>query len=191
MFLVLSCSCLCPIHWSQVLSREWRCSWSSADRFSIWQRCFQWKLCSHRLKVLLQSHITMVIHGPVGHCTCTYLRLSRSYCFLMSLSSIRSERTWDCRLPTWKLASLNITVRCCYNTLQWSQLSITTLQITGNLTVCLSLFKLEQLECLCSKNIPAAPWSPIHCTIDSFISDPFHPKSKLHCTGGIITNQWI
>ena len=23
---------LCPIHWSQVLSWEWRCSWSSADR---------------------------------------------------------------------------------------------------------------------------------------------------------------
>ena len=29
---VSSCSCLCPIHWSQVLSWEWRCSWSSADR---------------------------------------------------------------------------------------------------------------------------------------------------------------
>ena len=26
------CNCLCPFHWSQVLSREWRCSWSSADR---------------------------------------------------------------------------------------------------------------------------------------------------------------
>ena len=25
-------SCLCSIHWSQTLSREWRCSWSSADR---------------------------------------------------------------------------------------------------------------------------------------------------------------
>ena len=32
MFLVSSCSCLCPIHWSQALSREWSCSWSSADR---------------------------------------------------------------------------------------------------------------------------------------------------------------
>ena len=32
MILVSSCSCLCPIHWSQVLSREWRCSWGSADR---------------------------------------------------------------------------------------------------------------------------------------------------------------
>ena len=32
MFLVWSCCCLCPIHWSQVLSWEWRCSWSSAAR---------------------------------------------------------------------------------------------------------------------------------------------------------------
>ena len=32
MYLVLSCSCLCTIYWSQVLSREWKCSWSSAER---------------------------------------------------------------------------------------------------------------------------------------------------------------
>ena len=30
--IVSSCSCLRSIHWSQVLSWEWRCSWSSADR---------------------------------------------------------------------------------------------------------------------------------------------------------------
>ena len=33
MILVSSSICLCPIYWSQVLSREWRCSWSSADRW--------------------------------------------------------------------------------------------------------------------------------------------------------------
>ena len=32
MFLVSSCSCLCLIYWNHVLSCEWRCSWSSADR---------------------------------------------------------------------------------------------------------------------------------------------------------------
>ena len=26
------CFCLCPIHWRQALSREWRCCGSSADR---------------------------------------------------------------------------------------------------------------------------------------------------------------
>ena len=36
-FFVSSCSCLCQIHWSQVLSWEWRCSWNSADR-----RCFNY-----------------------------------------------------------------------------------------------------------------------------------------------------
>ena len=30
MFLFPSCSCLCPIYWSKVLSREWRCNWCSA-----------------------------------------------------------------------------------------------------------------------------------------------------------------
>ena len=28
----LACSCLCPIHWIQLLSRKWECCWSSADR---------------------------------------------------------------------------------------------------------------------------------------------------------------
>ena len=40
--IVLSCSCLCPIHWNQVLSREWRCSWSSTDR-----------RCSNYIEVIL------------------------------------------------------------------------------------------------------------------------------------------
>ena len=29
--LVSFCSCHCPMHWSQALSPEWRCSWSSGD----------------------------------------------------------------------------------------------------------------------------------------------------------------
>ena len=32
MIIVSSCSCLCPTHWSQMSSPEWRCSWRSADR---------------------------------------------------------------------------------------------------------------------------------------------------------------
>ena len=41
MILVLSCSCLCPIHCSQVLSRGWGCSWSSAD---LTDQQFYWLL---------------------------------------------------------------------------------------------------------------------------------------------------
>ena len=36
MSVVPSCSCLCPIHLSQVLCREWRCSWSSTGSNYIW-----------------------------------------------------------------------------------------------------------------------------------------------------------
>ena len=35
-FLLSYCSCLCLIHWSQVLRREWRCRWSSVDRRLIY-----------------------------------------------------------------------------------------------------------------------------------------------------------
>ena len=37
MVVISSWICLCPIYWSRMLSREWRCSWSSADR-----RCFNY-----------------------------------------------------------------------------------------------------------------------------------------------------
>ena len=39
MFLVSSCSCLCAIYWNQVLSREWKRNWSSADR---WRSNYIW-----------------------------------------------------------------------------------------------------------------------------------------------------
>ena len=31
-YVLVNSSCLCPIHWSRALRREWRCSWSSANR---------------------------------------------------------------------------------------------------------------------------------------------------------------
>ena len=38
MFLVSCCSCLSLIHWSQMLSREWRCSWSRTDRQCVYRK---------------------------------------------------------------------------------------------------------------------------------------------------------
>ena len=54
MFLVSPCSCLRSIHWSQVLSWEWRCSWSSADR-----RC---------------SNYIWVINNFIAYWSVTYIR---------------------------------------------------------------------------------------------------------------------
>ena len=51
-FFVSSCSCLCPIYRSHALSREWRCSRSSADRLHLsgqqlysLLRCDLYKMC--------------------------------------------------------------------------------------------------------------------------------------------------
>ena len=54
MLLVSSCSCLHPIRWSQVLSWEWRCSWSSADR-----RC---------------SNFIWVINNSIAYKSAAYIR---------------------------------------------------------------------------------------------------------------------
>ena len=69
MFLILSCSCLCPIHWGQVLSREWRCSWSIADR-----RC---------------SNYIWVINNFIVYLVSSYFRgLTVMSCWLHGIKSI-------------------------------------------------------------------------------------------------------
>ena len=45
----LSCNYHCPIYWSQVLSQEWRCRWSSAvemrHKSFYWEHAFERVLC--------------------------------------------------------------------------------------------------------------------------------------------------
>ena len=91
MFLISSCSCLCLVHWSQVLSREWRCSWSSADRW-----------CSNYI---------WVINKYITHWGVTYIRglavnvLAVSYgwhnppsCVVLYASKCPSYGNWN---PLW------------------------------------------------------------------------------------------
>ena len=54
MFLLSSCSCLCPIYRSYVVCWQWRCSWSSADR-----RC---------------SNYIWVINNLISHKGAAYIR---------------------------------------------------------------------------------------------------------------------
>ena len=57
MILLLSCSGLSPIHWSQVLSWEWRCSWSSADsQFSV--DCIHSQDQQHPMRVIILKRWT-------------------------------------------------------------------------------------------------------------------------------------
>ena len=111
MFLVSFCICHCPIHCSQVLSRERRCSWSSADR-----RC---------------SNYIWVISNFIAYNGATYIRrltvllsrLSHRILFYVTLYikvmsySISDHWQLNClfnmfRLTTKKTAQLHITGPC-------------------------------------------------------------------------------
>ena len=76
MFLVSSCSCLCPIQRSQVSSREWRCSWSSADR-----RC---------------SNYIWVIDNFIAYWGATYIR-ELTVVFMRNHQPIR-HCWWFCKI---------------------------------------------------------------------------------------------
>ena len=62
MFLVSSCSCLCPLHWSQLYSRERRCSRSSAD--GRWSD-YIWSTILLLLRCLYFYGFTVCIYSPI------------------------------------------------------------------------------------------------------------------------------
>ena len=105
MFLVSSCSCLCSIQWSQVLSREWRCSWSSADR-----RCsnYIWvidNLITHQGAAYIRDLTVCLLWFCLapGHCpnqhwphSLTYICVTKSQCMwiLESKKSLHIYQRW-------------------------------------------------------------------------------------------------
>ena len=94
MFLVSSCSCLCPIQWIQELSREWRCSWSSADR---WCSNYIWVIDNfiaykgvYYIRDLTVFHFIFIFFiEPTLTCTCMYSPIS------MCSGVARGAFTWD------------------------------------------------------------------------------------------------
>ena len=89
MFLVSSCSGLCPIHWSQVSSREWRCSWSSADRPCsnyIWvinnfiaSKGKVWR-CSHLLIGRVETReAAWIMTLLINKCDCDFIVMAKIY----------------------------------------------------------------------------------------------------------------
>ena len=78
MIVISSCSWLWPIHWSQVLSWEWRCSWSSADR-----RC---------------SNYIWVINNFIANSDATYIRGLTVYRITdNTMQYNRYHKRWDHR----------------------------------------------------------------------------------------------
>ena len=63
MSLVSSCNCLCPTHWSQVLSREWRCRrcfnyiWVINNFMTYWGTSY-----IRSLKVFIKQYVAKWLH---------------------------------------------------------------------------------------------------------------------------------
>ena len=87
MFLFSSCSCLWPIHWNQVLSREWGCSWGSADR-----RC-----CFGYISVI-NNFIAYYCYFRYWIFAGTFKNYSNTYMPWISIS-LTSIAVWDRQLP--------------------------------------------------------------------------------------------
>ena len=80
MIIVSSPSCLCPVHWSQLLSPEWRCSWSSANRRGSTTSEWSTSLLPSKVRVILAvwRYIENRMHNILSIVYITVLhRLSR------------------------------------------------------------------------------------------------------------------
>ena len=81
MFLVSSWSCLCPIHWAR-LSREWRFSWSSSDR---WYSNYIWLINN------------FLVQGA------TYIRGLRVYFYTAPVVEPNLKFKWPSSAKSWPI----------------------------------------------------------------------------------------
>ena len=97
MFLVSSCSCLRPVHWSHVLSQEWRCIWSYA-----YMGC---------------TNYIWVINKVIACKGVSYIRGFRVHRLLLWSSSIDNSSNWmkngpvPSELQNWQVYIFNIEAR--------------------------------------------------------------------------------
>ena len=100
MILILSCSWLCPIHLSQVLSPEWRCGWSCVDRW-----------CSNCIWVIL-SFVSQGASYIRGLALIVEVMWSHLRCYQTFWIIISSVQTYICLtsrihnlIPCWLIIS--------------------------------------------------------------------------------------
>ena len=109
-------SCLCfiwittgPIHWSHVLSWEWRCSWSSADR-----RCsiYIWVINNFIANSGTSSIRGLMVYEWNNHLQSRFL----STCFLSKLHMLHGYQgrlDLYCWSPIWKQICIDLIITAC------------------------------------------------------------------------------
>ena len=92
-----SCGCFCPIHWSQVFSRVWRCSWSSADR-----QCtnYIWVINKNYQQFKKNNHIMPLTISRHGAWTCLVIKYQKGQCQETPYagwhySAVKSTHPWN------------------------------------------------------------------------------------------------
>ena len=157
MFLVSLCFYLCLIHWRHVLSREWRCSWSSADRLCsnyIWviNNLIAYKGATYiidfkgnsRVNCSLQTYFSIISAYFIMFSEKLTLYSQKVVCLVDITARLqstvashyykRSPKVTQNHIQHIKVKSRTLV------TLQWCHISIVVPQITGNLldysTVC-------------------------------------------------------
>ena len=82
MFLVSPCNFLCPIYWSQVLSREWRRNWSGTH---MWCSNYNWVIynCNARGAFYI-----------AGLTVCVYICVCDGTLRQMNCDDLSTEKTW-------------------------------------------------------------------------------------------------
>ena len=108
MILISSCSRVFSIHWSQVLSREWRYSCSSADRPYIRHQYNVHKIANGEIYFwFLKRHYIYVVREPIKCYFPTWLVIDRSeakikYSHCLTVISIFGScwASWICQSPS-------------------------------------------------------------------------------------------
>ena len=96
MFLVSSCSCICPIHWRMVFSWEWRWSWSSASGDA--PTTSEWST------ILLPTKMWLILE------VWQYLINVSYHKIILRYQVTSSELKWDCCLEIWCQFNNNVSI---------------------------------------------------------------------------------
>ena len=142
MLLVSSCNFLCRINWSQVVSREWRCSWSSADRRCsnyIWEinNCVAYQgafyvrgltvvLCSKHSEKISQVHCQLIklIKQQPWNSPYTFRKLSYAWWYWANIKAWQwtnmTPPSEDCVNITILIAVLLIHIFGCMVTIRFT-----------------------------------------------------------------------
>ena len=119
MIVVSSCSCLWPIHWSQVLSWEWRCSWSSSSYIWVINNFIANSGVPYIRGLMVIFELSNFSISSYDHA----LHLN-SYAYAYAHIYLWNEAIWSQYVFIWFCIASALVCICTYRSLYWNNFSI-------------------------------------------------------------------